>query len=160
MNQKAVISSLLLMFAMSIGLNAAGDKKVSAKSATASSAQSENMPEGVKELEAKYAIDGNRETRWSSKWEDNQWIEVDLGKRIAISKLMLYWETAHAASYKLEVSNNKKKWKDVHSNDNCTGGEETITLKQPEKARFLRLTCLKRATEWGFSLFEIEFFGK
>lgn len=41
---------------------------------------------------AEYATDGSFSTRWSSKYEDNQWLQVDLEKPYDIHNIKLFWE--------------------------------------------------------------------
>ena len=51
------------------------------------------------------AVDGNMGTRWASvQGVDPQWIQVDLGATTTISRVVLYWETAYARSYQIQVS--------------------------------------------------------
>ena len=40
-------------------------------------------------LDPQSAIDGDPSTRWSSKFEDNQWLIIDLGQPIEIKKITL-----------------------------------------------------------------------
>ena len=50
------------------------------------------------------STDGNDSSRWASEYSDDQWIEVDLGERRAFTEVVLRWEDAHAAAYKLQLS--------------------------------------------------------
>ena len=50
--------------------------------ATASGSESDAMA-------AKYAVDGNTGTRWSSNFADDAWITLALGKHIKLAKLYL-----------------------------------------------------------------------
>ena len=49
-------------------------------------------------------MDGNLPTRWASAWSDPQWIYVDLGATYNITEVELYWETAYATSFQIQVS--------------------------------------------------------
>lgn len=43
-------------------------------------------------LPAADAVDGNTGTRWGSEWSDPQWISVDLGAVMNVSRVKLNWE--------------------------------------------------------------------
>ncbi|MDP8217350.1 MAG: discoidin domain-containing protein [Candidatus Theseobacter exili] len=125
--------------------------------AFASSVQPESFNWKNKQSEnfiVKNAIDNNLRTRWSSMHEDPQWLLLDLGAIKEFNEIRIVWETAHASIYKIEVSENKMAWKDIYSTENGDGKIDAIMLKEPIKARYIRLTGLKRATKWGFSLWE------
>ena len=103
--------------------------------------------------------DGNPGSRWSSANEENEWIAVDLGKVTKFNAIELDWEAAYAKTYKIQVSNDSLSWTDIYSSDKGEGGMDNIGL-EPVKARYLKMTGLKRAIEWGFSLFEFKVFNE
>ena len=105
------------------------------------------------------ATDGNPATRWSSQFADPQSITIDLGEVHPIEAIRLVWETAHAKDYMIDVSKDGKTWTNVHSKKNCRGRtEDLIGLKCT--GRYVRMTGLTRAGEWGYSLWEFEVFGR
>jgi hypothetical protein len=106
---------------------------------------------------AKYAVDGNRSTRWSSEFSDPQWIAVDLGEASEISRVELVWENAYGKSYAIQVSLDGETWKDVYKTDSGKGGSETIRFA-PTKARWVRMCGAKRANQHGYSLWEMRIF--
>ncbi|MBO9154756.1 discoidin domain-containing protein [Chitinophaga sp. GCM10012297] len=108
---------------------------------------------------ASAVADGSTGSRWSSGYSDNEWVYVDLGASQEISSVTLQWESAYASAYNLQVSDDARKWKDVYVTDTAKGGLETISFK-PVKARYVRMLGRKRGTEWGYSLYEFEVFGK
>src|SRR5690606_24126121 len=69
------------------------------------------------------------------------------------------WETAYARAYSLQVSANARSWTDVYVTDTGKGGLESIAFK-PVTARYLRMLGRKRATEWGYSLYDLEVYGQ
>ncbi len=103
------------------------------------------------------AVDGRADTRWSSEFSDPQWIAVDLGKPEKISRIVLDWENAFAKAYTIEVSLDGKAWKDVYRMADGKGGSEEIKFT-PAEARWVRLTGTKRATQYGYSLWELKVF--
>lgn len=103
-------------------------------------------------------VDNNIGTRWSSNYSDNEWVLVDLGQVKEIASIMLNWESAYGKSFKIQVSDDASQWKDIYSTDDGSGGMELIEFK-PLNARYVKMLGIKRATEWGYSLFEFEVYG-
>jgi beta-glucosidase len=111
------------------------------------------------EYAASKAVDGNPNTRWSSEFSDPQWIAVDLGKPTTISRVVLGWENAYAASYRIEVSNDGVTWTPVFSTTAGHGAVEEIRF-QPVQARYVRMFGVARATEFGYSLYSFDVYAK
>lgn len=101
------------------------------------------------------AVDDNFSTRWSSAFSDAEWIQVDLGSAQTFNTVTLSWETAFAQAYKLQTSADGSHWTDVFSTTTGGGGTEKIALPSTS-ARFVRMQGVKRATRWGYSLFEFK----
>ena len=107
---------------------------------------------------AEYALDGNRETRWASRGAGSQWLQVDLGKPVAIEGIAIRWEAAFAANYQVQVSEDAKRWQTIHTATNGKGGREQIGgLKG--SGRYLRILCTKPASHSLYSIWEIELTG-
>ena len=107
----------------------------------------------------KNAIDGKPNTRWSSAFEEPQWILLDLGEVYDIDKVIINWESAYAVSYKIETSADRTSWKEVYATDSGKGRTETVTFPLT-KTRYIKVDCLKKAGEWGFSIWEVSVYGK
>jgi hypothetical protein len=105
------------------------------------------------------AVDGAKRTRWSSEFKDKQWLAVDLRRAETISRVKLLWETACARSYAIQVSNDGREWKDVYTVTDSKGGTEELRFA-PVTARWVRVYCRQRATEWGNSIWEFQVFEK
>ena len=103
--------------------------------------------------------DGSDGSRWASNYSDDQWIYIDLGEPKEIANISLKWEDAHANHYKLQVSDDANNWRDVYENTNSKGGNEDIKIK-PVTSRYIKMLGLKRASQWGYSLYEFEVYGK
>jgi hypothetical protein len=101
------------------------------------------------------AVDSDIKTRWSSQFSDPQWLTVDLGKRWQISEILLHWENAHATAYRVEVSADGKTWQRVYSTTEGQGGDVTVQVPKIP-ARLVRMYGLKRSTDYGYSLLDIE----
>ena len=122
------------------------------KPATATSLESKDY------TPASAAFDGNLTgTRWSSQASDNQAITVDLGSTYTVSTVRLVWEAAYASSYKIEESTDGTSWTTAYSTTTSTGGSQTVSA--PGSARWVRMTGVKRATGYGYSLWEMQVFG-
>ncbi|MCA9406307.1 MAG: family 16 glycosylhydrolase [Candidatus Omnitrophica bacterium] len=111
------------------------------------------------ELQASNVVDGNLGTRWSSKFSDPQWIYIDLEEEYTIEAVKLYWEAAHGRRYEIQVSNDAIDWTTVETFNDNVGQIKDIWLENAA-GRYIRLMGSERATQWGYSLFEIEVFGK
>jgi len=122
----------------------------------ASSAQDEVAGEN---LPPQNVNDGNPNTRWSSKWQDDEWIFIDLEASYAIHEVILNWEAAYGESYNIDISFDGIHWNTVHEERNGQGGIDTIAIEPSLDARFVRMHGLERATQWGFSLWEFEVYG-
>lgn len=103
------------------------------------------------------AVDGDLMTRWSSEWSDPQWISVNLDQEYTINKIKLYWEGAYAKSYTIEVSSDGNAWTEVFETEESDGETDEISL-DPVSAKYVRLNGLVRASEYGYSLYELQVF--
>lgn len=128
---------------------------------------------GSPEAEDAAAVsDGSSGSRWSSGYNDDEWVYVDLGEDREIGTVVLNWEAAYAKAYKLQVSGDGPEgkdvqgsvgvggWKDVHVVTDGKGGVEKIVLDKPVTARYVRMLGVRRATQFGYSLYEMEVYGR
>jgi hypothetical protein len=108
------------------------------------------------EFSPEHAVDGDVETRWSSAFRDPQWLAVDLGSPVDLGRIRIQWETAHAIDYDLQLSSDGIRWTTARQVKDSKGGVEVQALDGT--ARFVRLLGTKRATGYGYSLWELEVF--
>jgi beta-glucosidase len=99
------------------------------------------------------AVDGNATTRWSSAFGDPQWIDVDLGNSLPICQVALTWEAAYATAFQIQVSNDNSTWTSLYSTTTGTGGTQTLNVSGT--GRYLRMYGTARATQYGYSLWEL-----
>ncbi|MFF3030973.1 glycoside hydrolase family 6 protein [Streptomyces rubiginosohelvolus] len=106
------------------------------------------------------AVDGDGTTRWASSFQDNQWINVDLGSSKELSRVVLTWEAAYARGYRVQVSDdaNFVTWKDVYSTTTGDGGVDTLDVNG--SGRYVRVLGRTRATPYGISLYEFQAYGR
>ncbi|MDP3981806.1 MAG: discoidin domain-containing protein, partial [Chlamydiota bacterium] len=103
---------------------------------------------------AQYATDGNYETRWGSDFADDQWIEFDYQKEIQFNRLTLSWEKAYAVSYVVLISSDRVRWKSIYETEQSSGAVEELSF-ETRTARYIKIVLKKRATEYGYSLYEV-----
>ena len=118
--------------------------------ATASSVE-DNLPQFTPD----HAIDGDLTTRWSSGYTDGEWLQVQLASPQNLGKVVLVWEAAHATAYRIETSADGVDWTDAADVTNSQGGTETVWINQ-HGVKYLRMQGVKRATQWGYSIYELE----
>jgi photosystem II stability/assembly factor-like uncharacterized protein len=109
-------------------------------------------------LTANMAVDGNYNTRWSSSFSDPQWIYVDLGKTYAINRVKITWEAAYAKDYLIQFSNDANTWTTITSK---TGNASLVNdyTSLSGNGRYVRIYGTSRATQYGYSIFELEVYG-
>lgn len=129
-------------------VNSSGRNLALGSRATASSVEGDHWA-------AANAVDGDLTTRWSSQFSDPQWWMVDLGKRWEVSEILLHWENAHATAYRVEVSTDGKKWKQVYRATESQGGDVTVQVPKIP-AKLVRMSGTKRSTDYGYSLLDVE----
>ncbi|MER5554598.1 discoidin domain-containing protein [Streptomyces sp. NPDC002793] len=121
------------------------------KAATASSHEGEAFA-------ASAAVDGDLTgTRWASGWSDPQWIQVDLGGKQDLSRVVLTWEAAHAKDYELQVSDNGTDWRALKAVTGSDGGTDDIAVTG--SGRYVRMLGTTRSGGYGYSLWEFQVYG-
>lgn len=150
--KNAIVNATANSVSSCFSINFTTDNKIPGKNAVASSVSKDAD-------EANAVTDGSNGSRWSSNYTDNEWIYVDLGEEKEIASVVLNWESAYGKAYKLQVSKDAENWKDVYKTDNGSGGMELVSFV-PVKTRYIKMLGIKRATQWGYSLYEMEVYGK
>jgi len=117
------------------------------KSATASGYESGYPPS--------YAFDGSTSTRWWKKSTSTQWLRVDLGSNMTISKVVLNWHSYYAKEYKVEISTDGSSWSKVYETTSGSSGIRTISFSS-KSARYVRTYCTKASSSNGYSIYEFE----
>jgi glucose/arabinose dehydrogenase len=104
------------------------------------------------------AVDGSQTSRWSSAFEDPQYIFVDLGAIYNINEVKIYWENALGKDYEVQVSNDSITWSRVKA---ITGNTTTLNDHTGLTAtgRYVRIYGTIRNTPYGYSINELEVYG-
>lgn len=120
------------------------------------------------------SVDGDIKTRWESEVGlDDVYLTIDLGEKLTINNINIFWEAAYAANYELLTSEDGNNWDLIENVTNSNELEfETISGqkvypnrfsfekgKKTVTARFVKINCLKRITNYGYSIFEFEVIG-
>ncbi|WP_406389648.1 discoidin domain-containing protein [Streptomyces sp. NBC_00887] len=107
---------------------------------------------------ASAAVDGNLTgTRWASRWSDPQWIQVDLGSKQDLSRVVLTWEAAHAKNYELQASDNGTDWRALKTVTGSDGGTDDVAVSG--SGRYVRMLGTARTGGYGYSLWEFQVYG-
>ena len=116
--------------------------------ATSSSIENGSYP-------ARFAVDGDPATRWSSAFSDPQWIAIDLGSVRTVRRILLRWETAYSRAYQVQASIDGNTWTTIAATAAGDGGVDDWPGRDAA-ARYVRVYGTARGTPWGHSLWEIE----
>lgn len=101
------------------------------------------------------AFDGKFDTRWESAFEDNQWLQIDLGVKKEFNTILIKWENAYSTEFIIEVSDNGTDWTLAMEEKNGSGSCETFSLTAVQNARYVRFTGKSRNTQYGHSFWEM-----
>lgn len=114
-----------------------------------------------------YANDGIDTTRWSSQYNDDEFICFDMLQEEKIRRIVLNWEWnaaeskgAYAQAYRIDVSKDGIKWDSVYIVKQGQIKQSNIVLRKdsenPISCRFIKIQFIERATSWGYSLSEVQ----
>lgn len=104
--------------------------------------------------------DGDDKTRWSSSHSDPEpTATIDLGETVELYGAEIKWENAYASKYVLECSADGAKWSPLGGVRGGAAGLQRVDFGG-EKARFVRLRGLEKATQYGVSLFSLGVYGR
>ena len=106
-----------------------------------------------------FVTDGDLSTRWSSPYQDNHWIYIDLGATHNIESVLLDWEYAYGKSYEIQTSFDTEIWTTVFEERNGNGGIDSVDFNKPVPGRYIRMLGRERGTNYGFSLWRFEIRG-
>jgi hypothetical protein len=108
-------------------------------------------------------------SRWESNYSDPQWIEIDLGAAKTIHSVVITWQSAAGKDYRIETSatsggvdGSGGTWTNFVTPivGNVTYGvANPLTYTGSVSARYLRIYCTLRRTQYGCSPDEIQIFG-
>jgi hypothetical protein len=100
-------------------------------------------------------VDGDESSYWSSAFRDDAWLAVDLGAAKRVGRVVIVWENAYAKAFTVELSVDGTSWQGVYRTADGQGGTTNITF-DPAEARYVRVVCTQRGTQWGHAIRELE----
>ncbi|HEU4350124.1 MAG TPA: chitosanase [Actinoplanes sp.] len=105
------------------------------------------------------AVDVDNGTRWASvSGPGTQWLRIDLGASLSVTRVKLTWEGAYASAYRIQTSAEGTTWTDRYATRSGDGGIDD--LKGLNGAgRYVRVLALQRGTSYGYSLKEAQVYG-
>lgn len=74
-----------------------------------------------------------------------------------LRQVRLHWEAAHARSYEIQTSTDNVTWQRAYSTTAGDGGVDEVAVKAV--GRYVRVIGTQRATQWGYSLWELSVYG-
>jgi alpha-N-acetylglucosaminidase len=114
---------------------------------------------------AEHAVDGRveRGAFWGAA-SSPQWLRIDLERVTPVGRIKVYpyWGKGRYYQYTVEVSEDGKAWRQVGdmSRNTKVADEkgDTFDLKEPVRARYVRVTMLKNSVNPGVHLVEVQVF--
>jgi hypothetical protein len=133
------------------------------KKAYASSYEKANQYNGNVDLTPDKAVDGDMSTRWGSDHfsdpdPNSAWIYVDLGSSMPFQEVIIKWEAAFASAFDIETSDDANTWTAVKSITGNSMQNDDIVLDKPVTARYVKIDCKARHTQYGYSIYELEIY--
>ena len=126
--------------------------------------------DGSDSLFARYAVDGNPATRWSSAWKvtdphrdanpEDEWIAVTFSDIIDLDQVVLSWGASYASEYSVDLSYDGYLWSEVHRTTTGDGGVDSLGLAAKPAGRYMRIHGTRSTAQQGFSLVEIAAYGR
>jgi hexosaminidase len=112
---------------------------------------------------AAHVNDGDLSTRWASDSPESgypdpshEWLQVELAEPSPVHHVVVNWETAHAAHYQIQVSEDGQAWQTALDVADAPGGREVLDVGWTTPVRFVRMQGLAVATVWGYSIWSFE----
>jgi hypothetical protein len=105
--------------------------------------------------------DGNNYTVWQATNSDGQWVQIDLGKSILLSKIIINWGSqAFATQYKVQCSNDLVAWQNIATTLSGTGGTNNVeTISNIEIAGRYIIFMLQKRYSGAFIIKDIQVYG-
>ena len=105
--------------------------------------------------------DGNGGSRWIANGETVD-MTMDLGGVYHLMRSSILWERAAAADYTVAVSLDGENWQPMSATEGLsdTGADRTDETTVNGIARYVRLSMTRKATQWAYSIYEWQLYGR
>lgn len=124
-------------------------------------------------------IDGDPGSRWGSNFNDDEWVYLDLGSDVYISRVGILWEASYASEYEIQTAPDgcpmtthtgryagvertvdiPAEWKTVASVSLSQRPSGEVASTVGATGRYVRMRGLKRASDYGYSIYEMNVYG-
>ncbi|MEU8168894.1 family 20 glycosylhydrolase [Micromonospora sp. NPDC049004] len=106
---------------------------------------------------AAHVKDGDRSTRWSSKYQDDSWVQVRLASAARVDHVTLTWPNACARDFSLQTSTDGVAWTTVTrlQRDTCPR-TDVIAVNSSQPVSYVRMQGHQRWAGYGYSISEFE----
>jgi len=105
-------------------------------------------------LAPRFVNDGDASTRWSSSYDDANWVQVELAEPSPVDHVTISWPGACAADYVVQTSTDGTTWTDRERVTIATCWRtDVVQLGVTEPVRFVRMQGIDRASQWGYSIY-------
>ncbi|GII63601.1 hypothetical protein Skr01_36860 [Sphaerisporangium krabiense] len=106
---------------------------------------------------AAHVNDGDTNTRWSSKYQDDNWVQVKLAQPSVVDHVTLTWPNACARDFVLQTSTNGTTWTDVATLQRGTCPRtDVIEVRSTTPVSHVRMQGRKRWAGYGYSISEFQ----
>lgn len=149
----ATFSNGLVVYGLTgknVALNCTSGNIALNKTATSSSNESNQFPPSK-------AVDGDTTTRWSSAATDGEFLYVDLGQRMDLCGIRIFWENALGADFLIQASDDAVTWQTLVTIKGNTSQHTDLPLEG--SGRYVKMQGTRRATTYGYSIYEMQIFG-
>ncbi len=122
---------------------------------------------------------GGNDSRWSSNFSDDEWIYIDLGEDMYISRAGIVWENSFASEYEIQIATDgcamtqhkgvyagtertvdvPAEWITVGRVSQTERTADEVTTVVGARGRYVRMHGLRRALPYGFSIYEFNVYG-
>jgi len=147
-----VLDTFLVRAGMTLDLWEVGDVVDVAREGVASAS---SVEQNLDRLAARHVNDGDPATRWASGYTDGEWVQVKLAAPEIVRAVTVSWESACAAAYTVQTSVDGSTWTTVKEVSESTCGLDVVTLPESAPVSYVRIQGVKRASTWGYSIWEI-----
>ena len=165
---KKVISMLLCLFlaASSLHVNslnvfAEGDENLALNKEVSASSSYNTTTFAVEN-----AVDGDISTRWGNKYNSKEFnrgqgnteetYTVNLGAVYEVATVSIKWEAAYATTYTIQGSMDGETFFDIREVTDGAGGNVVFYDFEPVETQYIRLAMHTCATQYGYSIWELE----
>ncbi|SDM95741.1 Cytochrome c3 [Geoalkalibacter ferrihydriticus] len=105
------------------------------------------------------AVDGKLDTRWWARSTSTERLDVDLGSRQSVSRVVIRWHDDYAREFRVRVSRDGSSWSTVREIKDFSGGTSEITFSSRSE-RYVRIECNRARSSNGYSINELEVYAQ